>query len=69
MTATIAAVVRRSPRCREITLEELCAFLDERGLMKQKWPERLIVVNEFPMIGLGKVAKSELAELITEGTR
>jgi len=65
----VCAVVRRSPRRREITLEELCAFLDERGLMKQKWPERLVVVDEFPMTGLGKVAKPELAELITGGAR
>jgi cyclohexanecarboxylate-CoA ligase len=65
----VCAVVRRSPHRREVTLEELCAFLDQRGLMKQKWPERLVVVDEFPMTGLGKVAKSELAELITGGTR
>ena len=65
----VCAVVRRSPRHRDVTLDELCAFLDERGLMKQKWPERLVVVDEFPLTGLGKVAKSELAQQITGGTR
>jgi non-ribosomal peptide synthetase component E (peptide arylation enzyme) len=65
----VCAVVRRSPRHRDVTLDELCAFLDERGLMKQKWPERLVVVDEFPLTGLGKVAKSELARQIAGGTR
>jgi acyl-CoA synthetase (AMP-forming)/AMP-acid ligase II len=64
----VCAVVRRSPRHRDVTLNELCTFLDERGLMKQKWPERLVVVDEFPLTGLGKVAKSELARQIAGGT-
>jgi cyclohexanecarboxylate-CoA ligase len=65
----VCAVVRRSPRHRDVTLDELCEFLDERGLMKQKWPERLLFVDEFPLTGLGKVAKAELAQLITGGGR
>lgn len=60
----VCAVVRRSPSHRDVTLDELCAFLDERGLMKQKWPERLVFVDEFPLTGLGKIAKSELAQQI-----
>jgi acyl-CoA synthetase (AMP-forming)/AMP-acid ligase II len=63
----VCAVVRRSPRHRDVTLDELCTFLDERGLMKQKWPERLVLVDEFPLTGLGKVAKSELARKIAGG--
>ena len=65
----VCAVVRRSPRHRDVTLDELCAFLDQRGLMKQKWPERLVLVDEFPLTGLGKVAKSELARQIAGGPR
>ncbi|MCV7205028.1 AMP-binding protein [Mycolicibacterium peregrinum] len=65
----VCAVVRRSPQHRDVTLHELCTFLDQRGLMKQKWPERLVIVDEFPLTGLGKVAKSELAQQITEGAR
>ena len=65
----VCAVVRRSPRHRDVTLDELCAFLDQRGLMKQKWPERLVIVDEFPLTGLGKVAKTELAEHIAGGSR
>jgi acyl-CoA synthetase (AMP-forming)/AMP-acid ligase II len=63
----VCAVVRRSPRHRDVTLDEVCTFLDERGLMKQKWPERLVYIDEFPMTGLGKVAKSELAKHIAAG--
>ncbi|ORB22915.1 cyclohex-1-ene-1-carboxylate:CoA ligase [Mycolicibacterium monacense DSM 44395] len=65
----VCAVVRRSSRHRDVTLDELCAFLDQRGLMKQKWPERLVIVDEFPLTGLGKVAKSELGRQIAGGTR
>jgi cyclohexanecarboxylate-CoA ligase len=65
----VCAVVRRSPRHRDVTLDELCTFLDGRGLMKQKWPERLVVVDDFPLTGLGKVAKSELARRIAGGAR
>jgi cyclohexanecarboxylate-CoA ligase len=64
----VCAVVRRSPRHRDVTLDELCTFLDARGLMKQKWPERLVVVDHFPLTGLGKVAKSELARQIAGGS-
>ena len=65
----VCAVVRRSARHRDATLDELCAFLDERGLMKQKWPERLVIVDEFPMTGLGKVSKSKLAQDIAGRSR
>lgn len=60
----VCAVIRRCPGHPDLTLDELCAYLDERGLMKQKWPERLVVVDEFPLTGLGKVAKAELARQI-----
>jgi non-ribosomal peptide synthetase component E (peptide arylation enzyme) len=65
----VCAVVRRSPRHRDVTLDELCAFLDQRGMMKQKWPERLFFVDEFPLTGLGKVAKAELVQQISGGRR
>jgi cyclohexanecarboxylate-CoA ligase len=65
----VCAVVRRSSRHRDVTLDELCSFLDKRGLMKQKWPERLVMVEEFPLTGLGKVAKTELAQMISGESR
>lgn len=63
----VCAVVRRSVRHRDVTLDEVCAFLSGRGLMKQKWPERLVVVDEFPLTGVGKVAKAELVRRIATG--
>jgi cyclohexanecarboxylate-CoA ligase len=53
----VCAVVRRSQ------------FVDERGPMQQKWPERLLFVDEFPLTGLGKVAKAELAQLVSGGSQ
>ncbi|WP_459971014.1 class I adenylate-forming enzyme family protein [Mycobacterium sp. MUNTM1] len=65
----VCAVVRRCRGRRDVTLEDICQFLDHRGLMKQKWPERLVIVDEFPMTGLGKVAKNELESQIVGGSR
>lgn len=62
----VCAVVQRNPSGRDVTLAELCAFLDQRGVMRQMWPERLFVVDEFPMTGLGKIARTELARQIGE---
>ena len=53
----VCAVVRRSQ------------FLDERGLMKRKWSELLLFVDEFPLTGLGEVAKAELAQLVSAGSQ
>ena len=37
-------------------------FLREQGLARYKWPERVEVVEEFPLTSVGKVAKKELRE-------
>ena len=44
------------------TLDELCAYLLERGLMKQKLPEQLELVDALPRNPTGKVVKFELRE-------
>ena len=44
------------------SLDELCAYLLERGLMKQKLPEQLEVVDALPRNPTGKVVKFELRE-------
>jgi 2,3-dihydroxybenzoate-AMP ligase len=46
------------------TLEKLCSFLTELGLAKFKMPERLEVVDEFPLSPFGKVSKKDLTERI-----
>jgi acyl-CoA synthetase len=45
-----------------ITLDDLRAFLEERGTGKELWPERLVVLDELPRSSGGKVAKGELRE-------
>jgi 2,3-dihydroxybenzoate-AMP ligase len=41
-----------------LTLEEIRAFLDGRGLARYKLPDRLVVVAELPLLGVGKVDKA-----------
>jgi cyclohexanecarboxylate-CoA ligase len=42
------------------TLAGLTAFLRERGLMVQKWPEQLEIVEALPRNAVGKVVKAQL---------
>jgi cyclohexanecarboxylate-CoA ligase len=52
------------PRAGEsITLAELVAYLDAKQLAKQKFPERLEIVHEFPMTPSGKIQKYRLRQL------
>lgn len=46
------------------TLEELCAYLLERGIAKYKLPERLETVAEMPLTPTRKIVKGQLAELL-----
>ena len=52
----------RAPR-----LEELTAFLDERGVAKYKLPEFLVVVDALPMTPSGKIQKFVLRDGIVNG--
>jgi 2,3-dihydroxybenzoate-AMP ligase len=45
-----------------LTLEELTAFLAELGMAKFKQPERLVLVDDFPLSAFGKVSKKALVE-------
>jgi cyclohexanecarboxylate-CoA ligase len=49
-----------------VTLAELVAYLDARSLARQKFPERLEIVTEFPMTPSGKIQKYRLRQLIAE---
>jgi len=44
------------------SLDELCAYLTDRGLMRQKLPEQLEIVDALPRNPTGKVVKYELRE-------
>jgi acyl-CoA synthetase len=48
--------------CSDLTLAELTAHLEARGVGKELWPERLVVLDELPRSSGGKVAKGELSE-------
>jgi acyl-CoA synthetase len=52
-----------------LTLDELCAHLEDGGVGKDLWPERLIVVDTLPTSSGGKVAKGELRADISRRLR
>jgi cyclohexanecarboxylate-CoA ligase len=55
------------PRAGEsLSLGELVAYLDAKQLARQKFPERLEIVSEFPMTPSGKVQKYRLRQLIKD---
>jgi acyl-CoA synthetase len=45
---------------RAVTLEELTGHLQSRGVTREWWPERLVVLDSLPRSSGGKVAKGEL---------
>jgi cyclohexanecarboxylate-CoA ligase len=47
-----------------ITLGEIVEFLEGHELARQKLPERLEIVSEFPMTPSGKIQKYRLRELV-----
>jgi 2,3-dihydroxybenzoate-AMP ligase len=51
---------------RNLTHSELCAFLLDKRIAKFKLPERLELVQSFPLTGVGKVSKKDLREQIAQ---
>lgn len=49
-----------------MSLSTLCAYLQDVGLAKYKWPERLELVSEFPLSASGKLSKKTLRTQISE---
>jgi cyclohexanecarboxylate-CoA ligase len=49
-----------------VTLAELVAWLEDRQLARQKFPERVEIVSEFPMTPSGKIQKFRLRQLVAE---
>jgi cyclohexanecarboxylate-CoA ligase len=58
----VCAVVVVAPDEATLTLGDLTAWLLEAGLMRQKLPERLELLDALPRTGLAKVAKAALRE-------
>ena len=56
----VCAVVRVAPDAAPIELADITAELERIGLSRQKWPEELRIVDDFPRTATGKVRKVEL---------
>ena len=54
------AIVRMLPDAAPVTLADVTAHLSGVGLARQKWPEQLRLVTDFPRTASGKVRKVEL---------
>jgi len=54
---------------RTLTLPELSAFLLDKRIAKFKLPERVELVQSFPLTGVGKVSKKDLRAQIAEKLR
>jgi acyl-CoA synthetase (AMP-forming)/AMP-acid ligase II len=54
------AVVRMRPGAAPVTLADVTAHLSSVGLARQKWPEELRIVDDFPRTAAGKVRKVDL---------
>ena len=59
----VCAIVRLLADVTEpLTLDSVCQHLEGIGLTRQKWPEELRIVNDFPRTGTGKIRKVELRQ-------
>lgn len=62
----VCAFVIPKPPASDLTLAQLTQYLQEAGLAKFKWPERLEVVREFPLTASGKLSKVLLRQQIIQ---
>jgi acyl-CoA synthetase len=60
------ALVRLVPEVATIELGDICDQLERTGLARQKWPEELRVVDDFPRTASGKVRKVDLRRQLRE---
>ena len=63
------AVVRLVPGVEPIELRDLTDELERIGLARQKWPEELRIVADFPRTASGKVRKVDLRRQLRAGDR
>ena len=54
------AIVRMRPGAEPVRLADVTAHLLRAGLARQKWPEELRLVDDFPRTAAGKIRKVEL---------
>lgn len=60
------AVIRLAPGVPPFDLERLTGVAKDAGLARQKWPEELLFIDEFPRTASGKVQKHVLRQMITQ---
>jgi cyclohexanecarboxylate-CoA ligase len=58
------AVVVLKPGSTPLTMERMRAFLAEKGVARQYWPERLELQDELPRTASGKIRKFELRDML-----
>jgi acyl-CoA synthetase len=66
------AMVRLAPGPRAeapLELRDITAELERIGIARQKWPEELRIVDDFPRTASGKVRKVDLRRQLRAGTR
>jgi len=51
-----------------LTMERMRAFLAEKGVARQYWPERLELLAELPRTASGKIRKFELRDVLRGGS-
>ncbi|MCY1283832.1 2,3-dihydroxybenzoate-AMP ligase [compost metagenome] len=62
----VCAFIVPKPPATSLSLPQLTQYLQEAGLAKFKWPERLEIVGEFPLTASGKLSKALLREQIIQ---
>ena len=62
----VCAFVRLSPGADPVDLEQVRRTLDSAGLARQKWPEQLRPIDEFPRTPSGKIKKEDLRRLLRD---
>jgi acyl-CoA synthetase (AMP-forming)/AMP-acid ligase II len=63
------AIVRLAPDVDALELRDLTDALRATGLARQKWPEELQIVADFPRTASGKIRKVDLRQQLRAGAR
>ena len=61
MGEKVCAYIKPQPGTKP-TLDDIAPFLEEKGIAAYKLPERVELVEEFPLTSVGKISKKDLRE-------
>ena len=61
-----AAVLRLKPGSSRPSLDDVRAHFEARGVARQKWPELLTIVDDYPRTASGKVQKRVVRQQIRD---